>query len=34
MTDYAAQVSATQVFETLARGRTSKINRRVERNPV
>ena len=34
MTGYAAQAAATQVFETLACGRTSKIKRRVERNPV
>jgi len=34
MTGYTAQAAATQVLETLARGRTSKINRRVERNPV
>jgi len=34
MTGYAAQAAATQVFETVARGRTSKIKRRVERNPV
>jgi hypothetical protein len=34
MTDYTAQVAARQVFETQARGRTSKIKRRVERNPA
>ena len=34
MTDCTARMGATQVFETQARGRTSKIKRRVERNPV
>jgi hypothetical protein len=34
MTGYGTQAAATQVFETLACGRTSKIKRRVERNPV
>lgn len=34
MTDYTTRVAATQVFETQACGRTSKIKRRVERNPV
>src|SRR6185295_15808669 len=34
ITNYTAQAAATPVFETLARGRTSNIKRRVERNPV
>ena len=34
MTDCTAQVTARQVLETQTRGRTSKIKRRVERNPA